>query len=305
MIQIEKSYDIVLTYSPITEITGHVFECFDYWLILRTKYKVGILFLAGLSIDQLEIAWNSKYNISFNEVKQYIIMIDDSSYKCSHIYKFDQHTLVFLCDGNIRALNDRKIIFAANKMIGFLCGDHHFEQCKMNKNITYLQDYRIYGQNKFFKSYDYVKKLPFKYYKLSNKQFDNTGMMYVTYACRKITPDVVREYHAMSGCSKTILVVPYKLQEYDEIDDVIQVIAPVQDFFDKFDTYIYTPVERHFDCSPRLVTECFLHKKNIMIDLPYVDVGLQTRYNDCKNNFDKLNLTEDDQIFTIIDSLLK
>ena len=101
-------------------------------------------------------------------------MIDDSSYKGSHIYKFDQHTLVFLCDGNIRALNDRKIIFAANKMIGFLCGDHHFEQCKMNKNITYLQDYRIYGQNKFFNSYDYVKKLPFKYYKLSNKQFDNS-----------------------------------------------------------------------------------------------------------------------------------
>ena len=106
-------------------------------------------------------------------------------------------------------------------MIGFLCGDHHFEQCKMNKNIIYLQDYRIYGQNKFFNSYDYVKKLPFKYYKLSNKQFDNTGMMYVTYACRKITPDVVREYHERSGCSKTILVVPYKLQEYDEIDDVI------------------------------------------------------------------------------------
>ena len=130
-------------------------------------------------------------------------------------------------------------------------------------------------------------------------------MMYVTYACRKITPDVVREYHERSGCSKTILVVPYKLQEYDEIDDVMQVIAPVQDFFDKFDTYIYTPVERHFDCSPRLITECFLHKKNIMIDLPYVDVGLQTRYNDCKNNFDKLNLTEDDQIFTIVDSLLK
>ena len=89
MISINKKYDIILTYSPITEITGHVFECFDYWLILRIKYKVGILFLAGLSMDQLEIAWNSKYNISFNEVKPYIMMIDDSLYKGSHIYNFD------------------------------------------------------------------------------------------------------------------------------------------------------------------------------------------------------------------------
>jgi len=62
----------------------------------------------------------------------------------------------------------------------------------------------------------------------------------------------------------------------------------------KFDTYIYTPVQRQFDCSPRLVTECFLHKKNVLIDLPYVDIGLQTRYNDCKKDIEQLNLKEND-----------
>lgn len=222
MIEIDKErkYDIILTYSPIVEITGHVFECFDYWLLLRERYRVGILFLAGLSLQKLEIAWNSKYNVSFNDVKDSIVMIDDSQFKGPHIYKFNESTLVFLCDGNIRALNDRKIVFAASTMAGFLCGDHHFEQCKMNANITYLQDYRIYGKNKFFRSYDYVKKLPFRYYKKFSKKFDNTGMMYVTYACRKVTPEVIRDYHERSGCSKTLLVVPYKLDEYDDIDDV-------------------------------------------------------------------------------------
>lgn len=303
MIDIDDSYDVILTYSPIVEITGHVFECFDYWLALRSRYKVGIMFLAGMSIDQLQIAWESKYTISFDEVRDSIIMINDASYSGSHIYRFGKHTVVILCDGNIRALQDRKILFATSKMIGFLCGVHQFEQVKMNTKIIYLQDERIYGKNKYFKSINYVKKLPFKYYKRVEAPHQNIGMLYVTYACKKVTPQVIQDYHYRSGCSKSILVVPYKLDEYEGLDDIEQIIAPVQDFFAKFDTYIYTPVERKFDCSPRLVTECFLQDHDVMIDLPYVDIGLQTRYNDCKENLSSLNLTNDDQIFGIIEKV--
>ena len=304
MIYVDKKYDIILTFSPIIEITGHIFECFDYWLILRKKYKVGILFLAGLSLEKLEIAWNSKYNVSFQEVKENIIIINDSEYHGAHIYKFDKHTLVFLCDGNIRALNDRKIIFSCNKMIGFLCGNHHFEQIKMNSNIIYLQDDRIYGKNQFFRSFNYIKKLPFKYYKKSIKKSNNIGMMYITYACRKVTAKIIEEYHKKSKCSKTILVVPYKISEYNNIKNVEQIVAPVENFFDKFDTYIYTPVERHFDCSPRLVTECFMQGKKVLLDLDYDDIGLQTRYYDCVNKLDSLDLTENDQIFQIIEQII-
>lgn len=53
-----------------------------------------------------------------------------------------------------------------------------------------------------------------------------------------------------------------------------QVVAPVKNFFGQFDTYIYTPVARHFDCSPRLVTECYMQGKNVLVDLDYVDLGL-------------------------------
>jgi hypothetical protein len=41
-----------------------------------------------------------------------------------------------------------------------------------------------------------------------------------------------------------------------------------------------------------LVTECFLYDKDVIIDLPYADIGLQTRYNDCKNDIDSLNLAD-------------
>lgn len=69
MIRVDPSYDVVLTYSPIPEITGHLFECFDYWLHLRLKFKTGILLLGSLPMEQLRAAWESKYAVPFSEVQ--------------------------------------------------------------------------------------------------------------------------------------------------------------------------------------------------------------------------------------------
>jgi len=57
MVYINPKYDIILTYSPIIEITGHIFECFDYYLFLRNYFNVGILFFSGLSMPKLKTAW--------------------------------------------------------------------------------------------------------------------------------------------------------------------------------------------------------------------------------------------------------
>ena len=216
------------------------------------------------------------------------------------IISFGKNTVVLLADGNIKSLEHRKIILASNKLLGFMCGDYEFHLMTTNKNIIYLQDYRIYGRNRNFRSYDYVKKLPFEYYKKSNRVPDNTGLMYVTFACRKVTPQIIQDYHQMSGCRKSLLVVPYKLDEYDCLDGIEQVLAPLPDFFNQFDTYIYTPVHRKFDCSPRLVTECFLQGKKLFLHLDYMDIGLSTRYNDCLTNFQSLELNKNDAILNII-----
>lgn len=181
-----------------------------------------------------------------------------------------------------------------------MCEDEKFKDVKTNNHITYLQDYRVYGKNKHFKSIDYVKKLPFKFYKQAISPNKNIGMMYVTYVCRKVTPEVIEQYHKKSKCSHTLLVVPYKLPEYDTIPNVTQIEAPLDNFFDKFDMYIYTPINRKFDCSPRLVTECFMYNKIVYKDLDYYDIGLETRYKDCLDDINKLNLTENDDILKII-----
>ena len=72
-------YDVVLTYSPIIEITGHLFECFDYYLFLHERYKVGIMLFNGMLVSALRTAFESKYNIEFDDVEKDLILIDGAS----------------------------------------------------------------------------------------------------------------------------------------------------------------------------------------------------------------------------------
>lgn len=299
-------YDVVLTFSPIEEITGHVFEVFDYYLFLRDYFKTCMLFLGSIPLDKLKVAFESKYVERFDEVSRDLIYYPVEDIKHGkNLFCFDKDTFVLLCDGNIQALEAYKISLLTKCFYGFLCFSDEqitqgYGQSMLNK-ITYLQDDRIYTKTSpLFKTVPYVKKLPFKHYKIVQGPNQNIGMIYMTFNCRKISPYTVLDYHWKSGCKKSILVVPEKLDQYEGLDGVEQVLAPVPDFFQKFDTYIYTPVARHFDCSPRLVTECYMQKKKVLIDLDYVDLGLQTRVKDCRENLESLDLKDGDAIVDII-----
>lgn len=305
MIQIDPSYNVILTYSPIIEITGHLFECFDYYLFLRSYFKTGILLIASLPISQLRVAWESKYIDLFDDAVKDFIFISKHQLENNsrQIVKFGRNTFVLVTDGNIQALDYYKLIFSTSHLYGFLCEYDNFHLVHYNKNMTYLMDYRVYGQGlKHFKSINYVKKLPFKHYKVFPQSNMNRGMMYTTYVCRQILPETMVEYLQMSRCDSAILVVPYKKPEYDNLPGIEQVVAPVDDFFNKFDTYIYTPVARKFDCSPRLLTECFMQKKRVCCDVGYFDPGLQVRYNDCVSNLNELDLTDNDAILDAIEN---
>lgn len=306
-----SGYDVVLTYSPIEEITGHMFEVFDYYLFLRDYFKTCMLFLGSLPRNKLKLAFETKYIYRFEDIEKDFIQYSEEDIKRGkNIFYFDPSTFVLLCDGNIQALESWKISLLTKKLYGFLCfSDEQLVRGfgnSLSKRITYLQDYRIYNKSgNGFATIDYVKKLPFKHYRRVQRVFDNTGMIYMTFNCRKISPYTVLDYHWRSGCKKSLLVVPEKLDQYDGLDGIEQVEAPVDDLFGKFDVYIYTPVARHFDCSPRLVTECYLQDKKVIVDLDYVDLGLQTRIKDCQNDIQTLDLKDGDKILDIISSARK
>ena len=298
-------YDVVLTFAPIEEITGHVFEVFDYYLFLRDYCRVGMLFLGNMTRDKLKTAFESKYIDSFDDIQKDLIYYSLEDLKSKKIFMFDQDTRVLVADGNVHLLQTYDIKLLSRHLFGFLCFDNEMNLDEHNrsiyKNMVYLQDYRIYGRNLKFNSVDYVKKLPFSHYRRHERTYDNTGMMYLTFHCRKIYPTTIMEYFIQSGCDRCILVVPYKIPEYEGIDrNIIQVEAPLKNFFESFDTYIYTPIKRQFDCSSRLTTECFMLGKKIYMDLPYVDIALQTRYSDCTSNLESLNLKAGDGILEIL-----
>ena len=80
---------------------------------------------------------------------------------------------------------------------------------------------------------------------------------------------------------------------------------PVNNLFSKFNTYIYTPTPKTFDCSPRLIAECKYYNKQVVyhnITAEYLkkDKGLNYRINDIESGLHNITLTDDDDIFNIL-----
>jgi len=192
--KINPEYNVVLTYSPIIEITGHLFECFDYYLFLRERYKVGILLFNGMPVSALKTAFESKYNVGFDLVEKDLMLVNDVSRGNAVDVYVPPETFLLVTDGNFKATSYNGIHFMARRIFGFLCEPDPGEFQGMLYNVTYLQDYRIYGKNTLHNSVDYVKKLPFKYYRKCAKVDEKHGMMYMTYVCRKVGADTVVDY---------------------------------------------------------------------------------------------------------------
>jgi hypothetical protein len=93
-------------------------------------------------------------------------------------------------------------------------------------------------------------------------------------------------------------------ESYTNLRGNIRIVKPpLKNIFNEFDTYIYTPTPRHFDCSPRLIAECALFDKRVeYYDIDYFDVGLETRIRDIESGC--VWLKKDDNIISIMERYL-
>jgi hypothetical protein len=85
------------------------------------------------------------------------------------------------------------------------------------------------------------------------------------------------------------------------------VTPPVDYIFEQFTKYVYTPVPRKWDCSPRFIAECKWYGKEVVyhnIDYWDVDHGLRIRKWDLDNDFESLNLTPNDDIIKILKGII-
>ncbi len=314
--KLDKSYDIFLslTWENNHEhgISGHIYEIIDYFYILNKKFKVGIFF--GESINnwlEFKKLITQRYNFSDSELKDY----KNNTFYYNRPEIITGKNILFV-DGALKArfVNNGTILNFKN-ILSFKCSNHCSHTLfDIPYKISLLSDLRVYSEiipeeNKI--ALHYIKKILFKKYKQVNKcKSSKTAMLYVTSNCRSITDNlltnVINRYNF-----KKYIVITNKPERYSNFNDErVEFIKPgIDKLFENFNTYIYTPIDGKFDCSPRLIAECKYYNKDVIyhdIDNEYlkIDSGLRVRKNDVKNNFKSLFLTDKDEIIEIINETI-
>ena len=163
-----------------------------------------------------------------------------------------------------------------------------------------MQDDRVYKSVKV-NGIDYKKRILFDKLKTIGPAKDNL-LVYATKNCRNLD-----SYEELFHYGDNILAITNVENKPADIDGITFVIPPVDNLFEQFTKYIYTPVNRKWDCSPRFIAECKYYGKEVIfhnIDYWDVDHGLRVRQWDIDNDFESLYLKPDDAIVNILKDII-
>lgn len=287
MFILSEKYNVLLTFSPIREITGHWFEVFEYYYFLKKHgfFPCMLFNSPGIQKSTIIVALKEKYSCSISE--EDIFVLEDNE----HIIAAP-NSVVIVCDGNFYSLERHGIKIISKKTLGFACG----QKPVYSKRYEYLLDKRIYNVDY---GIDYAKKI---YAEILRKpeRSDNNALFYLTTNCRLFDVNSLQRIIDEEFCEydKCIIVTNNKM--YSSLSGNVSVLyPPVKNLFNMFRTYVYTPVPRKFDCSPRFIAECALFGKNVeYYNIDYNDAGLEARILDIGSN--KVWIKDDDEIIDII-----
>lgn len=288
---VQLEHDITISYSWSSGnhgICGHTFEVIDYYMVLKNHFSTGILLCEDITWDTLHSAIINKYDFTEDEIQD----IKNNT-------RFEDRPKLIKCkniiftDGGISNINNITVI--ADNIFYMACGD---KNVKFNKkeNVHILQDFRLYSTN-LTNPINYKKKILFDRLKPAKKS-DNV-LVYATKNCRGLDEKQLEELNIKY---KNILCLVNEIPK-QTYSNITFSLLPYNNLMDSFGTYIYTPVSRKWDCSPRLIAECKWFSKNVIyhdIDYWEEDLGLSWRKFDIEWNFDSLHLKNDDRIIKIL-----
>lgn len=295
IVKLDPTYDLWLTYSWSTNnhgICGHMYEVLDYYHILRRHFKVGMLFCEDVTWDEIEAAIRYKYDFTTNE-------IDDMR---QHSLFHDRPRLltgrnILFTDGGV--VNTSRVVMMFDNVFYFACGNKCIKH-NTKQNTWVLQDDRVYDPVQL-NGINYKKRILFDRLRKYDRQPNDAALVYATANCR-----MVYDFQPLTEYGKPIIAIVNELPRFS-IPAVTFVQPPVLDIFTLFQTYIYTPVPRQFDCSPRFIAECHHYGRDVIyhnIDYWSVDTGLKWRKWDIDHDFSSLALTPDDEIVAIIKGII-
>ena len=289
--------EIILTYMPSDDekerICGHTFEVMDYFLLLYdNNIKSTILIQENIPKEKIFQAWEDKYILP-EDYKKHINFSQKNIILSTNV-------LVFTGGLDNNYLSTRKLIY--KKLIVMRCNPYVDYSNILNNNVILLEDKRVYKQfQTYLNTIHYIKKIYFNRYKTLGVVEEKT-LVYINSNLRKI--DYINpDYLYVSGDKLD--------KNYSNYNNIL--IAPVQNLFEKFNTFLYTGTTRQFDCSPRFVVECAFYGKKIQFDFDFNnyakkhsgDSGLYWRMFDIKKLYKStylrnLSLTKNDKFLELI-----
>lgn len=287
VLKIPHKYDLCITQSERNHgVSGHIYEIIDYYLLLKDHFNVCMLIVGDFPPKKFIDVIKFKYNLTPCELDELMLNV---------FFKSNIHILissnVLVVDGYYGKNN---FIINADNIFMFACPvAEAYSKCD---NHYVLMDYRVYEEGK--NTIDYKKKIYFDKIKKPTKT-DNSILLYGTKNCRIIDDvdfvDISFNYNRSIVCISDAF--------YKNTEDITYFYPPIDNLFELFSTYIYTPVSVEFDCSPRFIAECKYFDKDVIYhNIKYEDKGLYWRKYDIENDFSSLRLNQDDEIIEIIGS---
>lgn len=311
--------DVVLFNGLREGVCGHIFECIDYYLFFKSRgLSCGVyLVYDNLDKDKYEKIIENKYNLTKDEIAYLVsdtIIESNREFYSKKVYNFSKvKNFIFTEIHDFARIDIAKgPILGINEIIGLRCGleEEAFRRIALKKfNIKIFQDFRIYGESlQHWPTYNHKKRLYVDRYKRPTALKENTAFVYLSTDCRNSSRDYIEDI--IKTHSDKMCHIYFSVKDPSEHLDLANaktsfLIPPLDDFVNIFDTFIYVPIERKFDCSPRLVAESYLFGKKIIyhnIGGSYFeqDRGLYWRNFDCTNNLEDLNLTSNDSLVEYI-----
>ena len=311
-LKLDKSYDlfITMTWSGDTDhgVSGHLYEIIEYYQLLKNHFKVGILICEDLSWEVIKKAISTKYNLNqtqITNIKNNITFANRPKYVVGR-------NILFVDGGFTRTMLRYGVALLFDNIFSFRCSNLDFHYNLPYKNVTLLQDNRVYNDEDNKISINYKKKIKFDIFKDIQKPIYDTALLYITTNCRKLCDDNIIDVVLQYKFDRYVILsnnnINYK-EKFKLFKNINFPEMPVENIFEKFNSYIYTPTRDKFDCSPRFIAECRFYNKDVIyhdINENYlkIDTGLKYRKYDIENDFKSINLEEDDNIIEIIQNII-
>jgi hypothetical protein len=259
--------------------------------------KVGILLAEDINWETFHLAIKDKYDLTKSE----ILDIKNNTV-FNNRPMIVKGTNILFTDGGY--INLKKVTLYMDNVFLFACGNKEIKE-NNKKNWHILQDDRVY-EKPVLNGINYKKKILFSKFRKLNKSNNNNIMLYGTKNCRQIPVSLYNEL--LNKYQENFICLTNNTDNDIKNDRMKFLSLPVYNLFEKFNTYIYTPIDRKFDCSPRFIAECKYYNKSVIfynIDYLDADKGLYWRKYDIEKDFESIFLTDADPIINIIENTIK